>query len=265
MIAILGTSYCGSTLLEMLLDSQPGLAGAGEVRWFTDAPENQKFKSICTIHSFSCPVFTDKLRQECRKYPRELYQRVQRALDAPVLLTSDKHYQVYEIHGFPDKAIVCFKHLAGSVLSFKRHEGISTQEHLECWQSIYLNNFAFLDSYEIPYICVQAENLWNTEYEIRRIMNFLDMPFDKEALKRWWDKKNIHRIGGNSGVHKNLDWDNPNWTVETSNISWYKMNYRKIVPDTRWKTDLLEEDLQLVEDNKEVMELFRYLSKMALK
>lgn len=263
MIAILGTSYCGSTILEMLLDSQPGMVGAGEVRWFADAPNDQPSRQVCTIHHAACPVFTDKLRAECRAYPRELYQRVQRALDAPVLLTSDKHSEVYQIHGFPDKAIVCFKHPAASVLSFMKHEKIEPSEHLKWWHIIYSKNLAFLEAHEIPYICVQSENLVNTDFEIERIMNFLDMPFDRSALKHWWNKEGSHRIGGNSGVHKNINWDDTRWIVGNSNVSWYKENYRQIVCDERWKSDLSERDLRDVAENVEAMNLFRYLERRA--
>lgn len=60
-VCIVGLAYCGSTLLNLILDSHPDIFGGGELHWIIKRQHTKiGFNLECTHCGRSCPVWTER-------------------------------------------------------------------------------------------------------------------------------------------------------------------------------------------------------------
>jgi len=102
-IAICGVSFCGSTLLDRILEGLPGVASIGESHWLTKAFIDGRaapldFSAprtidvpVCSHCGADCAFLTPTFRTALALNPTDWYFRIAERLGAEVLVSADKN------------------------------------------------------------------------------------------------------------------------------------------------------------------------------
>lgn len=141
LIGIVGTPYCGSTLLSALLDCCPGVAAVGEIDYLIRWKEFPSIHEppVCNAHGRDCPVWSPTTRRTVLQ-DAELYPYVQKLFpDAETLILATKYPHLYDRFGRPDAAIVLFRRPEAWAWSTWKHENVRVSDNYAPW----------LDSYQL--------------------------------------------------------------------------------------------------------------------
>ena len=98
-IAITGISFCGSTLMDMILEGLPGVASIGESIWLTRGWEvafpfgeaSGKGVQGCNVCGSKCEYLTANFRTALGLNPIDWYFRVADRLKTKIIVSSDKN------------------------------------------------------------------------------------------------------------------------------------------------------------------------------
>jgi hypothetical protein len=102
-IAICGTSFCGSTLLDRVLAGLPGVRSIGESHWLTKEHDGANYVSMdlgaprsgrgpfCTVCGRACEALTPAFRTALAIDPSRWYAKIAHRLATPVLVSADKN------------------------------------------------------------------------------------------------------------------------------------------------------------------------------
>jgi hypothetical protein len=102
-IALCGTSYCGSTLLDRMLGSLPGVRSIGESHWLIKAhyehgydladfaSETTPKLVACSECGVGCRVLSARFRRQLAANHNKWYFRIARALGTRTLVSADKN------------------------------------------------------------------------------------------------------------------------------------------------------------------------------
>lgn len=231
-IFVMGASYCGSTLLSMLMSRIPGVASPGEVHWILDDPAVG-----CSVHGDQCELVRGIDRSGLND--GNLYSRVSACLDTTHLVTTDKwsgHATRFMPHVPVARrmAVFLFKQPEAAVCSFQRHLARGTlveAVELYCATHEHLLQFAsggFFGQCEIvPYESLAADPA--------EVMNSLCARFGLESPRIPADlspplyASGWHNIGGNPPTHLGERYKD-----------------RAVVPDDRWSTELSVESQRII-------------------
>lgn len=208
-IAIVGTSFCGSTVTSYVLGSLPGVATIGESHWLTDTP-NSGERIYCAHCGAGCALWTDAFRQELVDDRRDWYVKIAQRLETSVLVSSDKTPDILERldPGRDYDLVVLFKPpalSAGSHLRQMRLSGITIRMewYLGFWREFYSR---YLDGFATKgaKVFVNAESLYAApESGFRALSSALRLPFEPSALEYW--RKPHHAMGGNFNPYSRLE------------------------------------------------------------
>jgi hypothetical protein len=212
-VFIIGTPYCGSTLLGASLNAHPAIFFAGEIErldLFAKAPERSAFHEkgcrICASkEAYECPVwpadFIDSLR---RLNEVAAYRAILARSDAPIMIDGSKRIdwsnRLYDT-GLTSRVsvIVC----ARNPFAFANSEigsGRSVLTAATIWRDHYENVIRSLACRNIPSVMVRYEDFaFRPEPTIRRLCDFLNIAFNPQTLAYW--NVPCHAIGGNSGAY----------------------------------------------------------------
>jgi len=223
-IAICGVSYSGSTLLDRVLGSLPGVRSIGESHWllksyhrrrqapFDFACDDPAHLPSCSICGPSCAVLNLDFRMDLAADPCSWYQKIAERLGTDILVSADKNVAKL-LENDPllrFDALVLFKSPEQAwsstldKLPRDRDDGYYEREltlYLKKWVEAYgLLLDAFSPLGRKVFACFDDIAL-DPEGELRSICQKLGLPFDPAALRRTipW-----HAIGGNARVHRKL-------------------------------------------------------------
>jgi hypothetical protein len=103
-VAICGTSYCGSTLLDRLLGGLPGVRSIGESHWLTKVYHEGRYRDVimsepldgvrwvhCTVCSQKCEVLTPAFRRSLTADQAQWYRKIAHRLGTHNLVSADKN------------------------------------------------------------------------------------------------------------------------------------------------------------------------------
>ena len=102
-IAICGTSYCGSTLVDRLLNGMGGVRSIGKSHWLTKSFDGERagpldyldpyarFVPQCSVCGADCQVLTAHFRASLGANPKNWYFRIAARLGASTLVSADKN------------------------------------------------------------------------------------------------------------------------------------------------------------------------------
>ena len=199
-VAILGMSFCGSTVLSYVLGVLPGCATIGESHWLAD-PHPATGKPLgCMRCKSSCPVITDELRARLRTGP--WYPTIADALGAEILISSDKSPEHIERFA-PARdydAIVLFRHPARQLASHARVFGepggaFDDASWLSGWRRFYGRLlYAFALAGRTRFVCFD-DFAAAPEPVLADLAGWLGVAFDAAALEYW--RLPHHVVGGN--------------------------------------------------------------------
>jgi tetratricopeptide (TPR) repeat protein len=216
-VSILGVSYCGSTLLSLVLGALPCVANVGESHWLLEPRPGKSTNAYnltsegfeqCVWCGADCPVVTDDLRRRLADQPQAFYQILGDAHAAEIIVSADKNYPhvVRRDPGLHNDAIIAFRHPLRNWRSHARRNGRTDDaarlKYLERWAMAYTN---FLDNFPNTgaKILVDFDDfLINSEKVLKRLCFALNLPFSAEALRYWSIRQ--HCVGGNREVRQSL-------------------------------------------------------------
>ena len=195
---IIGTPYCGSSLLNLLLDSQPGVRGLGEAVHLLARPP-QAPCSRCGEDAGACPLY--KAADRCRFYASlfDFYG------DSPVLVDSSKEFWwCFHAHAFEPafryKPILLSKaphEFASSWVG--HHPGDSLRSAFSRYIDFYAAQLDWLSGQPwcTPGECVTIsyrELAARPQRTLKAACDFLDVSYSWNPA--WW-RSDSHIIGGN--------------------------------------------------------------------
>jgi hypothetical protein len=210
-IVIMGTSFCGSTLLGLVLGRLAGVANVGESHWLIhkrrqrssqDLPPTPEGFEQCMSCGPHCPIVTDDLRRRLADTAQDFYATLAAAYSADIIVTSDKspHHVLGLDPLLQNDTIVLFRDPLANWQSHRaRHPAFASAQG----QRDYFRNWA--DGYDIllryfhnagTKIIVNFDEF---AAEPRRVLHAicrrLSLPFDPESLAYWRTRQ--HFVGGN--------------------------------------------------------------------
>jgi hypothetical protein len=216
-VAILGVSYCGSTLVSLVLGSLPGVANVGESHWLLE-PRLDKLRDTynlapdgfeqCVWCEADCPLITDDLRRHLADQPHGFYQILADAYKADIIVSADKNYPhvVRRDPGLHNDAVIIFRHPSENWRSHARRSSRTDNEarlkYLDNWAIAYTN---FLDNFPNTGKKISVDLdlfLVKPKQGLQHLCFALDLPFAAEALAYWHVRQ--HCVGGNHGVRQSL-------------------------------------------------------------
>lgn len=224
-VAIVGVSYCGSTLLASILGGLPGVENIGESHWLINRKEgarsmaadfeNDDYQKLS--HCFSCgsecKIFTRDFRAELQADPVNWYYQIAERLHCKTLVSADKNYVKLTEQDplLRLDAIVLFKSpIQAWYSNYKKIDlpdstmsPITDLEvYMQKWRSAY---DSFLDQFDnrgdkiflsFDAFCEEPE------YHLRRLSMMLELKFNPVILEQ--AASGQHCFGGNSGVNRSL-------------------------------------------------------------
>ncbi len=245
---LIGTYFSGSTLLGNCLNAHPSIFFAGEI----DRLEAFRREPDWTHRrERGCRLCSTQAEHDCPAWPSEFIEKI-RALDdisayravierneAPILLDGSKRIDwlnsLYD-SGLKSnvKAIICTR----TPFSFaKSSDGgalrLSPMAAAASWRDFYLHTLRSLAGRGIPSLVVRYEDFaFRPEPSIRRVCEFLNIPFDPAMLTYW--QVPSHAVGGNGGAYLR----DPNFTPSAlDKAEEWKINYFSNKPFGGWIED----------------------------
>jgi len=196
-IGIAGCSYCGSTLLDRILGSLPGVVALGETHWIVDAygPDSPyPWTSICGQHGKACQTFTPAVLADLRAGGwTGWFDRLAEVVGNPdVLVSSDKGAGNFRKIGMPDVFVVPYRNPADMLRSFAKRD----RNVIGAARAI-RDLFGWLARCGVPFVTLDTDLLADdAEGELRRLCTALDLPWSDAALHPWGLSACV--FGGNS-------------------------------------------------------------------
>lgn len=216
-IAILGSSYCGSTLLGLVLGALPGVANVGESHWLLEprpAGTPDAFNLTrdgyeqCLFCGGNCPVVADDLRRRLADPEADFYGALAAAYGTRIVVTSDKtyHHVLRLDPALCHDAVIVFRHPMANWRSHANHTSRSSHEeqtsYFEKWSVMYTG---FMDNYPNggDKIFVDFDRFVSDPGAVAsRLCRGLGLPYRPGALSYW--RRAQHCIGGNIGLRRRL-------------------------------------------------------------
>jgi hypothetical protein len=196
-IAIIGMSFCGSTVLSYVLGSLPNVKTIGESHWLVDKTTDGKLLG-CVKCGPACSVINDDLRSRLTSVEAQWYRDIATALNSKVLVSSDKNLdtllQLDPTGNF--EPLVLFKRPDNHARSYARViESRGDQPPLKWYATAWAKHYAVaLNLTSARYLLID-DFVNYPEAVLERLAAWLETTADSSAL-RYWEFEH-HAIGGN--------------------------------------------------------------------
>lgn len=209
-VYILGTPFCGSTVLANVLET----GGAKHVGEIDRLPKYQANRyptttcECCAAKEQSCPVFGEEFLAELQSIPlgAEVYLRLATRLGSDVVIDGSKHaswfrrsYLSLDQKTAKDAcAIICVRNPFGFVESYARaNRNLPLWRVAEVWRDTYIDILKTTGRLEIPKMVITNEAFAGAhERTIDAIGRFVGVPI--AANVRGYPLGESHSLGGNA-------------------------------------------------------------------
>ena len=200
LIAIFGSSYCGSTLLNAMLNSHSRICGGGELHWCVKGKGN-----TCAICGERCQYWTAKVRSSITA--GNLYETTASLFQKPVVADTSKmplwFSESLPLHAsLPMSRVILVKHPVRTVASFveKARRFPYMAEYADVTTTIshlrYLYKYA-TDRFHFDFVIRYEDLVGDPEATLRGLLGVHQLGFEPAMLN--WEKASQHYIGGNAG------------------------------------------------------------------
>jgi hypothetical protein len=219
-IAICGVSFCGSTLMDQLLEGIPGVSSIGESVWLTlsyveGQPRTRNFSQAhgpgiqeCNHCGQACEFLTPNFRNALGLNPVDWYFRIAERLGTKILVSADKNLPKVVLFD-PElrlQALVVFKSPKQAWASnyTKMKAGLSPNAYFEAmmkymgvWKQAY-SNLTHVFNPRDGRVFLDFDRFADApEAKFRSLTRVLDLEYDPGALAQPGPG---HSIGGNSNA-----------------------------------------------------------------
>jgi hypothetical protein len=282
-IAVIGLSYCGSTLLNIIFGSHPRIYGGGELHWLLTGKEpNANYKAICRICGENCPYWTPEALEAVRE--DGFYAYIARLFDKEIIVDTSKMPAFFEnISGRPSNQKLQFvyvilvkhpvRHIASFIVNLKKEQ----RKRLRSRRDIKLQIDTIYEYYENlflnlgqtfsqgPFCIMQYEKMvFDPALALTPLLDILNLEYN--PLMNDCYEQSHHVIGGNSAA---LYQFKNKWQGETLDmISTMRQRYyakkRGIFLDNKYLEALTPDEVKWIQKRKKVHKLFEMLGYDAL-
>ncbi len=209
LIAIVGPSYSGSTLLNALLGSHPLVAGGGELSDFA-VPDADLHK--CAFCGDACPIWTAEVVQQVAN--ENIYDVTARAFGRPFVCDSSKGVDWFK------KILPMQSHIPQANILLVKHPLRHVSSHVQKARHFDLPQYATFDDYRNVllhfhdvyatvrkslkiHLVVKYEDLVaNPRAAVSRILALHGLRYAAEI--NFWQAHPHHHIGGNAGPRSQI-------------------------------------------------------------
>ena len=259
-VYLMGTAYCGSTLLGNALNGHQLINYAGEIERLPGFNNANKIAMCpaCMANKTPCPVWSKELIGKIAEAgPGRTLALYREVTQTPIIVDGSKHaYWLRDVHvhgGISTDTIAIISvrspfAFANSLRRYDPHREIWQGANL--WRDTYFDILRTLGTLNIPRIIVRYEDFaFKPDNSLRRICGFLKIPFDHQMLSFW--EQPIHAIGGNWGAYvwyknsENLINFQPSKKNVTARKS-YKTNKFGGWVDEKWRASLLPHEIRAI-------------------
>ncbi len=267
-IGILGTSYCGSTLLSHMLGRCQNVFNIGESHWVFE--KDRKYKNsnnfiYCGIHGKKCTFWNerlfDKISQENNIIPATT--KALQLYGTDIFILSDKNkknYSFLEEKGILlNKAIFLLKSPEQFVASCLRKNTTGEKRnillHLKQYMTINTSNLDYLEKRNIEYIKVIHDELTgNVVSVMTKVCNFCGIEVCKEMFVLNHKTEKSHVIAGSAVVNSSVKGKFLIGNALLNNCSqesqnWYKRASNCIIKDEKYQLELSDNEKIIIKNS----------------
>lgn len=208
-VYILGTAYCGSTLLGNSLNGHPSIAFAGEVSRLPafGVGEAWTICPLCSAKYEACPVWSEEMPERMAQAGAGKALDVYReATGLPVVVDGSKHVSwIRKVHAdVPLAADTIALAVVRSPLAFaasiKRRDGFPAWQSANIWRDTTFDMLRCLADLGLPHMIVRYEDFaLEPHIVLPRICTLIAVDFHPTMLRFW--EKPLHALGGNAGAY----------------------------------------------------------------
>lgn len=201
-IAIVGMSFCGSTVLSYVLGALPGVANVGETSWATS--DRDDIWCHCCGQG-KCPVWTPDFVAHLRGANGDWYARIGRRIGKDILVSSDKDVALLARHDptLALDAVICFRPPAEAYISYVKgavfDEGsgettLPPEEYYAFWRWFYTQHNGMTNHGHRVWFDFQSFSIAPGP-TLAKLCERLSLPPPWEQALRYWETRQ-HAIGG---------------------------------------------------------------------
>jgi len=241
-IFIGGTSYSGSTMLDMILANDPKGYSLGEINALFRPYRKHHFEEIERLKK------DDKWRKILKAGENELYKNLFRYFpeidffvdSSKNPLWINKHIKILVNKNIEVKNVCIFKTPVEIAYSFNKR-GLSNQWE-RTWENYHRLYFALISDFKT----VAYKDLVNNDTTLKKLCEYLEIPFF-ETKKNFWEKQHQTFFGNNRArIHTN----NLNSEGEEKlDLSKRKDEYRKIYYEEVHDKDFISSVIKIMDRN----------------
>jgi len=203
-LGILGVSSCGSTILNMILDSHPNIVGAGELMYLLD-PKNQK-ACVCTECGEQCRFWSDDNKSKLTE--NSLYKNVADIFGKHIIVDSSKSVQWFRDREASENEVdycyvVLVKHpirqIASRYLTALTHDRWDGSYHnaAEKIATTYRGIDTFVSAGRRSLVVQYEDVVLHFDQTLAKILTFIGQEFTPDVAFHKYDH---HQLAGNAGV-----------------------------------------------------------------
>jgi len=272
LICIAGTSYCGSTIISMIMDCLPNVTALGEVNTIKNFDLELAGREYICYGCFSkdCPIFNNNFLWEDGNIYLKCLDKIE---DGQSLIISDKNPSVIR-ENMPEtdaeiKIIVLYKRAEAGLKSIISHAEMPLQTAINLYCYIYDDAVALYKQYG-GVILNYEDFVKHPSEQLQGVCKELGLEYDETALQYW--KQQHHMIGGNNGAYISLYGDEnidkigvPKDRLYESygyDEDFYEGNYHKISLDETWKDFFTPKQLKKIQTNDRLKRLEKKLQSL---
>lgn len=200
-----GTSFCGSTVMSMVLGTANGAANVGETNWIV--PFENAYR--CRLCGEACAFWTTEFLESLDRDETRWFPRIAERLETDVLISSEKsmnHVKRFDSE-LQNCSVVLFKSPASFWQSIRkrRWRKEDLERSMTIWRRVYEGYLddAYQPAGGMAYVDVEKFMAAPTR-AIPMLYEALGLTGSTEQALRYWEKKH-HYIGGNFDVYQRLN------------------------------------------------------------
>jgi len=253
-VGIVGSVYCGSTVLSCVLGAHSKITNVGEIKELSpkDGDYGRPRCTPCRSFKKPCPLWDQPWADDLRVGPR-IADEILDHLETPALVDSSKGW--WWFNQFLNETdswvfVYLYKSIEEFVASLKMRGG-SRYRNLEITAKIWVrsnkNCLTFIKNAHkqssFVYTLSYKDMMTNMKLSLKIILDAMDLSFEEQML-RFWEVEQ-HFMSGNTFVASNFP--KLEWAVnhdEEFNVARYKERRQTLFYDDKWKKVLTADEIK---------------------
>jgi len=253
---IAGAGHSGSTLLGLILGSNPECFYAGEANKikFLGTSLGEEENRFCKICGNNCPIWTNlKLPEDMH-----IYEYLSAKTNRSLIIDSTKKIswidqRIDEVSKTSSKIFLIYLTRDGRAVvnsRIRKYPNMEVSQLIKDWiEQIKATNYLF-ENFSGNKIKIQYEEIAEEpEKSIKKLSDFLGISYDAKMLNYY--EFEHHPLGGNSGTQSLIakaqkdSIKNPHVKLSDRNQYYYENHPLEIKLDLRWKNEMSKDTLDL--------------------